>query len=272
MKTKIAIASILIVLVIFGLAGVKTLQVRKMIAAAEAMVQPPESVSSTVVRQDRWENTLTAIGSIVAVQGVTISPEIAGTVREIAFVSGAVVKQGDLLVKLDTSSEEAQLSAVKAQLQLARLNLERASSLRAENTVSQAELDTAEATMKQFQGNVDAIATTIEKKTIRAPFAGQLGIRQVNLGQYLEPGKPIVSLQALSPVYVDFSLPQQELARLRTGMPVRLSTRRLSGAAIRRQAHRDQPGPGRLHARVALQATIENSDERCARACSSAWR
>ena len=178
-----------------------------------------------MVREEKWQGTLTAIGSITAVQGVTVTPEIPGTVREIAFESGAVVAKGDLLVRLDTSSEEAQLRALEAQVELARLNLDRVRRrCAAENMVSQAELDTAEATLKQTQANADAIRATIEKKTIRAPFAGRLGIRLVNLGQYLDTGKPIVSLQSLTPVYADFSLPQQELARLKTGMRVRVTT------------------------------------------------
>src|SRR5208283_5554206 len=181
-----------------------------------------ETIASAVAHEEKWQDTLTAIGSINAVQGVTVSPEIAGKVSEIAFESGAVVARGDLLVRLDTSSEEAQLRAVEAQVELARLNAERDRQLRANNTVSQSELDTAEAALKQQQGNADAIRATIEKKTIRAPFAGQLGIRLVNLGELLDVGKPIVSLQALSPVYCDFSLPQQDLARLKTGLQVRV--------------------------------------------------
>ena len=165
---------------------------------------------------------------------MTVTPEIAGIVREIAFESGAVVAKGDLLVRLDTSSEEAQLRALEAQEELARLNVVRERSLRSQNMVSQSELDTAEATLKQNQGNADAIRATIEKKTIRAPFAGRLGIRLVNLGQYLDTGKPIVSLQSLTPVYADFSLPQQELARLKTGHAGARHDRRVSRAGSSR--------------------------------------
>jgi membrane fusion protein, multidrug efflux system len=224
MIRKISIAVLLVLLVLGGLAGVKALQFRKLMAGAKTFAAPPESISSAPVREEKWQGTLTAIGSITAAQGVTVTPEIAGIVRQIAFESGAVVANGDLLVRLDTSSEEAQLRALEAQEELARLNLTRERSLRTQNMVSQAELDGAEATLKQTQGNADTIRATIEKKTIRAPFAGSLGLRLANLGQYLEAGKPIVSLQSLSPVYADFSLPQQELARLKTGMTVRVTT------------------------------------------------
>ncbi len=222
MIRKIFLAILLVVLVIGGLGAVKALQFKKMMAGDRT--PPPETVSSFVAREEHWQGTLSAIGSVTAAQGVNVTSELPGLIREITFESGAVVKQGDLLVRLDTSSEEAQLRSVEAQLELARLNLKRTSELRSQNMVSQSDLDTAEATVKQTQANADTIRTTIDKKTIRAPFAGRLGIRQINLGQYLETGKPIVSLQSLAPIYGDFSLPQQELAQLKPGMRVRLST------------------------------------------------
>jgi len=151
---------------------------------------------------------------------VTIAPEIAGTVSEIKFESGASVHKGDLLLKMDTSSEDAQLRAADAQTEWAKVSAERLEKLRADNTVSQSELDQAEAALKQAQANADAIRATIDKKTIRAPFDGKLGIRLVNVGEQLAAGKGIVSLQSLSPVFVDFSLPQQDLSQLKTGLKV----------------------------------------------------
>jgi membrane fusion protein (multidrug efflux system) len=261
MKRKILTAVIVVLAVVLGLAGVKAWQIQKLIAAGQAFAPPPETISAAVAHEEKWQDTLTAVGSINAMQGVTVSPEIAGTVSEIAFESGAVVVKGDLLVRLDTSSEEAQLRAVEAQVELARLNAERTRQLRTNNTVSQSELDAVEATLKQEQGNADTIRATIEKKTIRAPFAGQLGIRLVNLGELLDVGKPIVSLQALSPVFADFSLPQQELARLKTGLAVRVSS----------DTYPDQHFDGTLTAinpdldsttrSVRLQATFENAEK-----------
>ncbi|MGD0206770.1 MAG: efflux RND transporter periplasmic adaptor subunit [Verrucomicrobiota bacterium] len=261
MKRKILTAVIVVLAIILGLAGVKAWQIQKLIAAGQALAPPPETISAAVAHEEKWQDTLTAIGSINAMQGVTVSPEIAGKVSEIAFESGAVVVKGDLLVRLDTSSEEAQLRAVEAQVELARLNAERTRLLRTNNTVSQSELDGVEAALKQEQGNADTIRATIEKKTIRAPFAGQLGIRLVNLGELLDVGKPIVSLQALSPVFADFSLPQQELARLKTGLAVRVSS----------DTYPDQHFDGTLTAinpdldsttrSVRLQATFENAEK-----------
>jgi len=262
MKRKIIIAVVIVLAIFAVLAGVKTWQIRTMIAAGRGFVPPPETISTAVVHEEKWPDTLSAVGSISAKEGVTVSPEIAGKVSEIAFESGAVVAKGDLLVRLDTSSEEAQLRAVEAQVELARLNAERDRQLRANNTVSQSELDTAEAALKQAQGNADNIRATVEKKTIRAPFAGQLGIRLVNLGELLDVGKPIVSLQALSPVYCDFSLPQQDLAQLRTGLHVRVTSDSYPGQVFEGTLTAMNPDLDQTTRSVQLQATFENEDKR----------
>lgn len=261
MIRKLAVAVLIVLAVIGALAGVKVAQIKSLIAAGKSATVPPETVSSFVVREESWQGTLTAIGSISAVQGVTLTPDIPGTVRQIAFESGAVVAQDDLLVKLDTSSEEAQLRAVEAQLELARITVSRARTLRKGDTVSQSELDTAEASLKQTEANADAIRATIAKKTIRAPFAGRLGIRLVNLGQYLEAGKPIVSLQSLEPVYADFSLPQQELARLKTGMAVRLTTDAYPGRQFEGKLTAINPDLDQATRSVGLQATFGNPEQ-----------
>ena len=221
MKRKIIVGIVIVVVVAGGLAAVKVLQIKTLIGSAALFAPPPETIASAVAHEENWPDTLPAVGSVSAAQGVTVAPEIAGTVTEIAFESGATVQQGDLLLKLDTSSEDAQLRAAEAQTELARLNAERNRKLIEDKTVSQSELDATEATLKQAQANADAIRAIIEKKTIRAPFAGKLGIRLVNLGESLAVGQGIVSLQSLSPVFVDFSLPQQEFAQLQTGLKVR---------------------------------------------------
>ncbi|MGH7967946.1 MAG: efflux RND transporter periplasmic adaptor subunit, partial [Limisphaerales bacterium] len=171
MARKIAFSVLIVLVIVGGLAAVKALQIRKLTEMGKSYAPPPESVSSFVAREEKWQGTLSAIGSVTAVQGVEVTTEVPGLVKEILFEPGAVVAQGDLLVRLDTSSEEAQLRAIQAQFDLARLNLERERKLRDQNMVSQSELDTAEATMKQTQANADNIQTIIEKKTIRAPFA-----------------------------------------------------------------------------------------------------
>jgi membrane fusion protein (multidrug efflux system) len=261
MTRKVLIA-VFVVLVVGGtLAGVKTLQIRTLMAAGKSYASPPESVSSVLAREEKWQGTITAIGSVTAVQGVTVTPELAGIIHEIAFESGAVVAKDALLVRLDTSTEEAQLHALEAQEELARLTLARERSLRSQNMVPQSELETAEATLKQTQGMADATRAIIQKKTIRAPFAGRLGIRLVNLGQYLDTGKPIVSLQSLTPIYADFSLPQQELARLQTGMRVRLTTDAYPGRQFDGTLTAINPDLDPQTRSVGLQATFENADQ-----------
>jgi membrane fusion protein (multidrug efflux system) len=258
---KIFVGIAIVIVVIGVLGGTKALQFKTLMAAAKNFAPPPETVSSAVVREEKWQSVLSAIGSVTAVQGVTVTPEIAGTVREIAFESGATVKKGDLLVRFDTSSEEAQLRSLEAQVQWAKVSLDRQSTLRTNELVSQSDLDSADAAWKQAVANADNLRATIEKKTIRAPFAGRLGIRQINLGQYLDAGKPIVSLQALSPVYADFSLPQQELGQLKQGMKVRVTTdtypdRQFDGTLLA-----INPDLDAVTRSVGLRATFENADE-----------
>jgi membrane fusion protein (multidrug efflux system) len=261
MTRKITIALFIVLLVAGGLAGVKMLQIKKLGAMAGSFAPPPESVSSVVVREEDWQGVLTAIGSVTADQGVFVTTEIPGIVREISFESGAVVAKGDLLVRLDTTSEAAQLRALEAQVEWSRVTLQRQQTLRDQNMVSQSDLDAADAAMKQNQANADAVRTTIEKKTIRAPFAGRLGIRQVNLGQYLDAGKPIVSLQSLAPIHADFSLPQQELARLSTGMKVRLHIDAYPGRNFEGALTAITPDLDQATRSIGLQATLDNHDQ-----------
>lgn len=219
--TRKILVGLLIALVLGGvLATVKVLQIKMMITAGANFAMPPETVASAVAQEEQWPDLLPAVGSVSAEQGTLVAPEIAGTVTEIPVESGATVQAGDLLVRLDASTEEAQLRAAEAQAELAKINTDRSRALRVDKAVSQAELDQAEATLKQASASADAIRAAIAKKNLRAPFAGKLGIRLVNVGEHVEVGKGLISLQALGRVFVDFSLPQQELAHLQTGLKV----------------------------------------------------
>ena len=261
MKRNIFIAIVLVLVALGGLAAVKTMQIKTLIAAGKSFVPPPETVSSFVAREEKWPTTLSAIGSIAAAQGITITPELAGTVTEIAFESGAVVAKGDLLVRLDTSSEAAQLRSVAAQQEWDAINLKRLQNLRKENTISQSELDAAEIAAKQSQASADNIRATIEKKTLRAPFAGRTGIRQVNLGESLDKSKAVVSLQALTPVYGDFSLPQQQLALVKPGMKVRVVTDTFPGQQFDGELTAINPDLDPVTRSVRVQATFQNADQ-----------
>jgi len=260
MKRKLFLGLVIVLAVAAGLAAVKALQIKTLIGAAALFAPPPETVATATANAELWPETIPAVGSVSAAQGVTVAPEIAGAATEIAFESGATVKPGDLLVRLDTASEEAQLRAAEAQAELARLNADRNRKLHEDKTVSQAELDVTEATLKQAQANADAIRAIIAKKTIRAPFAGRLGIRLVNLGEQITAGQGIVSLQSLSPMFVDFSLPQQELARVQTGLTVRALSDSYAGKTFTGTIAAINPDFDPVTRSVRVRAKFKNAD------------
>ena len=213
-----------VVLAVVALAGIKALQIGAMIKAGKSFAVPPESVTSAKVEAVKWRATRPAVATLAAVRAVTVSSELPGTVRDIGFESGSFVRRGDLLVKLDTSVEEAQLKAAEADESLAKETLQRQKILRERSSSTAAEFDAAQARANQTAANAAMLRATIAKKTIRAPFDGRIAIRQVELGQVLSPGAPIASLQSVNPIYADFWLPQQTLADLRVGMETRLTT------------------------------------------------
>ncbi|MEW8563966.1 MAG: efflux RND transporter periplasmic adaptor subunit, partial [Candidatus Thiodiazotropha sp.] len=225
------------------------------------MQMPPETVTSDQVRSARWPNTVNATGSLVAVQGVTVSTELGGKIEEIAFESGDRVETGDLLVRIDVSAEVAQLRSAEAAAKLARINLDRNRDLRANKTVSQADLDTAEANYKQATAQVDNVRAAIAKKTIRAPFAGQLGIRQVNLGQIVDQGTPLVTLQTIDPIYVDFSLPQKRYAILKSGTDIRVTTDAAPDEHFMGKIIAVNPEIDQMTRSVRVRATLTNKEE-----------
>lgn len=212
------------VVIVVPIALVKKSQFTAMGAASQGMVMPPTVVTAAPVAEHAWENFFSATGTLAAVQGVTIAAEVPGKIAKIDFEAGASVDAGTLLVQLDTSTEEAQLRAAEATAALAQANLERARELRRSNTNSPAELDAADAQAKQALAQADSIRAVIEKKTIRAPFAGRLGLRLVNLGQIVREGEAITNLQTLDPIYVNFSLPQQRLNQIAIGHRVRVTS------------------------------------------------
>jgi membrane fusion protein (multidrug efflux system) len=218
----IAILGILGVIAVLG--GTKVAQIMGMIKGSKAFTIPPETVSTAKVEQTTWQAARPAVGTLVAVHGVTLSSELAGTVVQLGFESGQTVRKGDLLVKLDTSVEEAQLAAAIADEQLSKVSAERARKLRAQNSNTQAELDQAVSKLDQSVATVAQLKATIAKKNIRAPFDGRLGIRQVELGQVLSSGTPIVNLQSITPIRAEFWLPQQVLSELHVDMHAALTT------------------------------------------------
>jgi membrane fusion protein (multidrug efflux system) len=222
---KLWVAVIVGVLAVVGvLVGVKAGQIGKMIQAGKSFTPPPEAVTTARVEATTWLPSRAAIGTLVAVRGVTLGAEIPGTIREIHFDSGQSVRQGAVLVKLDTSAEEAQLDAAQADAKLARDNLDRALDLRKGEANTPADLDASQTRSKQASATVATLQATIAKKVIRAPFDGRIAIRQVELGQVVSSGTPIASLQSVSPIHAEFWLPQQALADLQVGQKVRMTT------------------------------------------------
>jgi membrane fusion protein (multidrug efflux system) len=204
--------------IIASLGLVKYRQIKS--AMSQSWSAPPEAVTTVIAKEEPWFARQNAIGTVVAVQGVTVSADLPGIVTEITFDSGRWVKEGEVLVRLDTSQERAQLAAAESQYDLAKMNLARAQDLNEKKVISQAEFDTWESQAKTAEATAESYRAMIARKTIRAPFSGVLGIRQVNLGQYLAGGTPIVPLQKLDPIYVNFGMPQQDVATLKVGVPV----------------------------------------------------
>ena len=190
--------------------------------AYEKSGPPPESVGSGKSKKQTWQGEMTAVGTIAPVKGVALSNDSPGVVSKIHFESGALVKQGQVLVELDTSVERAQLASAIVRRDLAQVNVNRSRALIKEQVTSQAQVDADESAVKSAATDAQTIQAQIARKIVRAPFAGRLGIRAVNVGQYLNPGTTLTVLQAVGAVYVDFSLPQQQLGTIGVGMPVKI--------------------------------------------------
>ena len=212
-----------------ALGFVKFRQIQTAVQAASSFQPPPVAVTSIVAKQAQWPASTTLVGTMEAVHGVTVAADLPGTVDKINFQSGEAVKAGEVLVEMDTRQEKAQLAALEAQRDLAQINFGRMEQLVKQGVISRQEYDQATAQQRQTEANVGEIRATIARKTIRAPFSGILGIRKVNLGQYLAAGNAIVALQSLSPIYVDFGMPQQELGRVHVGRTLRVTAEDLAG-------------------------------------------
>jgi membrane fusion protein, multidrug efflux system len=259
MKKKIIIAIIGLVALTGAIAGIKGLQIMKMIGQKKQV--PAETVTAALARAEAWETVLTSVATLVAVQGVMVSAEMSGKVVAIAFEPGAMVQAGDLLVQQDIAAETAQLRSAEATVALTKINLERSRKLLAQKTSPQSENDNADAQYKQAVAQADNMRALIAKKTIRAPFAGVLGIRLVNLGQILNVGEAIVSLQALDPIFVNFSLPQQLLSQVRPGLTVRVKTDALPGAVIEGTITAINPQVDASTRNIMVQATVANAQK-----------
>lgn len=257
MAKRMLLMLAVVVVVISSLGYFKSRQIQAAVQA-HSFQPPPEAITTVVAKQETWPSTENVVGTMAAVHGVTISADLPGTVSQISFDSGRAVQQGEVLVELDTRQERAQLAAVEAQRDLAKINHARLEQLFNEGVISKSDYDKAMADQRQTEANVNEVRATIARKTIRAPFSGILGIRQTDLGQYLSAGSPIVPLQSLNPIYVNFSVPQQVLSQMRVGNNVRLRTDNGAGSEFTGRINALDSVVDSATRNVQVQATVSN--------------
>jgi len=257
MAKRMILMLAVVVLLITSLGYFKTRQIQAAVKS-HAFVTPPVAITTVVAKQDKWPATMSVVGSTVAIHGVTVSADLPGTVTNLSFDSGRTVQAGEVLAELDTRQERAQLAAMEAQRDLAKINHARMQQLVNEGVISRQDYDKAIAEQKQTEANVNEIRATIARKTIRAPFSGSLGIRQANLGQYLSAGSPIVSLQSLNPIYVNFSVPQQVLGQMHAGHTVHLTSDSLPGVDFTGRINAVDSVVDAATRNVQVQATVNN--------------
>jgi membrane fusion protein, multidrug efflux system len=259
MLKRMILMVVVMIAIIAGLGFLKFKQFQAMAEQFAAMQPPPDAVTTIVAAQEEWPSTLNAIGTVAAVQGVTVSADLPGIVDRIMFDSGKAVQRGDVLVQLDTRQEQAQLAGAESQLELARVNHERMKGLVQQDAVSRAEYDAASAGQQQAEARLNEIRAAIDRKTIRAPFSGVLGIRQVNLGQYLTAGAPVVPLQSLDPIYVNFNVPQQNATQMRIGRTVRVMSTESNLAELTGRISAIDSVIDQTTRNVQVQATLANA-------------
>lgn len=231
-------------------------------AMGEKFAPPPTAVTTVIVQPQTWQPVLGAVGSLRAVQGVTISPDLAGIVSEIAFESGTPVKKGALLVKLDSQQEQAQLRSAEARLTLARSEIQRKRDLVEKRTVAASELDTAQSDLAQAAAKLEEMKALVARKQLSAPFDGLLGIRQINLGQYLDPGAAIVTLQSLDPIYVEFALPQQHFEAIAVGKKLRVIASGVTGDRFEGEITAIDSRVDEATRNVKIQGTLKNAEHK----------
>ncbi len=262
MLKRMILMLVVVLALLGGLGFYKYRQISAAIAQGKSYAPPPTAVTTLVAKREIWPSTLNVIGTAEAIQGVTVSADLPGTVYKINFESGQQVKAGDVLVELDTRQERAQLAAAEAAYELAKITYARQQQLVKEGVVARTEYDNALAQQKSTEANVGEIKATIERKMIRAPFSGILGLRQVNLGQYLAAGQAIVSLQALNPIYVNFGVPQQTTPQLKIGRTLRITSDDLPGVEFSGRVTAVDSVVDQTTRNIQVQSTLTNPGNR----------
>jgi membrane fusion protein (multidrug efflux system) len=260
MIKRMMIMILAVVVVLGSIFGWKAYRGAKMAEMMATMKPPPAVVSSAIVKPQVWRSELTSVGTLRAVQSVDLTTEVAGTVHQILFESGQEVTKGTPLVRLDTTAEQARLKSLEAQAELARTTYERDTKLMAAGHVSQARLDTSKSTLDSMLAQVDEQKALIAKKVLSAPFSGRLGIRGINLGQYVEAGTAMVALQQLDPIYVDFTLPERYATAMGASQTIGFAVAAYPGRVFEGKVTAVSPQVDNATRSIAMQATIENKD------------
>ena len=242
-----------------GIIGYQMFVASMMKKFLSANALPPATVTAMEVKREAWQPQLATVGTLRAVQGVDISSEVSGIVKAVHFKSGDWVEKGALLLELDASEEKAQLDALAASRRLAEINLKRNREQLAIKAISQAELDTSEAELNRLDAEVARQRAAVDKKRIKAPFSGRLGVTTINPGQYINPAEKIVSLQNREMLYVDFNLPQKSLTGLNKGQEIRIN----SDTGIQRQGEINaiNAAVNTSTRNIMLEGVIENKDD-----------
>ncbi len=245
--------------VVISLGAVKVAQIKAM--SSMSHTPPPSAVATAVAKAEQWHPQLTAVGTLAPVEGVTVSADADGVVAKVAVENGSAVKKGDLLIELDVTVEQAQLTSAKAREELAKLQSDRAKELRDKNSMSQAELDTANAQLQQARADAAGVQALIDRKRVRAPFDGRVGIRLVNVGQFVARGRPLLPLQKLDPIYVNFNVPQRQLPELVINQPVSIAIDAFANQKFEGKVSAINSEIDAATRNVAAQATLANPKE-----------
>jgi len=262
MAKRLILMLVVMAAILGGLGFVKFRQVEAGIAQGAAFQMPPTAVTTVVAQRETWPSTLTVIGTAAAIQGITVSADLPGTIDKIHFESGQWVQKGDILVELDTRQERAQLANIEAQRDLARINFNRAQELVKAGVISHSEYDNATAQQKATEAQVGDVQAAIARKTIHAPFSGLVGIRQVSLGQYLAAGQAIVALQSVDPIYVNLGVPQQDTSVMTPGHVVRVTNGELPGMAFSGRITALDSVVNEQTRNIQVQVTLANKDNK----------
>lgn len=261
MILRLFIMLVIVGAVIGGIAYSKYEQWQAM-SETTSEAQQPVTVATAEVKKESWQLALDSVGSLVAINDVHITNEVAGKVANILFESGQHVDKGDVILQLDDEVDRAELVGLQAELKLAQVQYNRASKLVKERSLSQSEFDEANARLESARANANSKQELIAQKKIRAPFSGQLGIRQVDLGEYLAPGAQIVLLQSLDPIYVDYTLPERHLSELSVDQTVEIGVQARPGEIYEGRILALDPGVDPGTRSIRIRARLDNPNHR----------